>query len=153
MNFGRDPATPASVRMNTSEHNPAAKQTRIKIQECIEHAKASMLKAQSRYKANADLKSQPMVFKEGDRVLLSTKNLRSRAQGANKLLPRFVGPFLVTACFGQAYEIELPASMRIHNVFHVSLLKPYRETGSYQPPPCTLFMTGMCSMMLLRSLM
>ena len=143
MNFGKDPATPASVRHVGIEHNPAAKQTRVKIQQCIEHAKASMLSAQQRYKANADLKTQPLSFKEGDRVLLSTKNLRSRAQGANKLLPRFVGPFLVTACVGsQAYEIELPASMRIHNVFHVSLLKPYHETGNYQPPPCTLFIDG-----------
>ena len=32
--------------------------------------------------------------------------------------------------------------MRIHNVFHVSLLKAYKETGSYQPPPCTLFIDG-----------
>ena len=106
------------------------------------------------YKANADLKTQCMVFKEGDRVLLSTKNLRTCAQGANKLLPRFVGPFLVTACFGnQAYEVELPASMRIHNVFHVSLLKPYRESGAYQPPSlhsCSSMV--MCSLMLLRLL-
>ena len=32
--------------------------------------------------------------------------------------------------------------MRIHNVFHVSLLKSYKETGLYQPPPCTLFIDG-----------
>jgi hypothetical protein len=25
--------------------------------------------------------------------------------------------------------------MRIHDVFHVSLLKPYRFAGSVQPPP------------------
>lgn len=25
--------------------------------------------------------------------------------------------------------------MRIHNVFHVSLLREYRESGRYQPPP------------------
>lgn len=25
--------------------------------------------------------------------------------------------------------------MRIHNVFHVSLLEPYRRNGQVQPPP------------------
>ena len=95
------------------------------IQERFEHATAAMHNAQQRYKANTNLKTKPVSFKGGDRVLFSTKNLGSRAQGANKLLHRFVGPFLVTACFGnQAQEVELPASMRIHNVIHVSLLKP-----------------------------
>ena len=32
--------------------------------------------------------------------------------------------------------------MRLHNVFHVSLLEPYREDGPYQPPPATVFIDG-----------
>ena len=59
------------------------------------------------------------------------------------LLPRFVGPHRVHKRVGQvAYELELPASMRIHDVFHVSLLRPYKADGRYQPPPATLMFDG-----------
>jgi hypothetical protein len=39
-----------------------------------------------------------------------------------------------------AYQIKLPQSMQIHDVFHVDLLIPYHETEAYgqaypQPPP------------------
>jgi hypothetical protein len=50
-----------------------------------------------------------------------------------------VGPFKVTKRVGEvAYELQLPVNMKVHNVFHVSLLKQYRTDGRLQPPPCAL---------------
>jgi hypothetical protein len=35
-----------------------------------------------------------------------------------------------------SYEIGLPDHMKIHNVFHVSLLQPYKSDGQrHMPPP------------------
>ena len=43
-----------------------------------------------------------------------------------KLAPRFCGPFEIMAKKGLvAYELALRAHVRVHNVFHVSLLKKY----------------------------
>jgi hypothetical protein len=58
-----------------------------------------------------------------------------------KLLLKRYGPFKITKKIGPvAYRLDLPPSMRIHNVFHIDLLMPYKETEAYgpaytRPPP------------------
>ena len=76
----------------------------------------------------------------GDFVWLSTRNLRQR-RPCKKLSDKFIGPLkIIDAVGSQAYRLELPDSYRIHDVFHVSLLEPYKQrpgTGLTQvlPPP------------------
>jgi len=106
-------------------------------------AKKSLLAAQNRQKAYADKAREDVTFAVGARVLLSTKNLVHRMVGNRKLLPRWIGPFVVTARIGSvAYRLDLPQSMTCHNVFHASLLRSYRESGRVQPPPIPEFLDG-----------
>ncbi|KAJ9519373.1 hypothetical protein QJQ45_023169 [Haematococcus lacustris] len=76
------------------------------------------------------------MFQVGDRVLLSTMNLRNMVGKARKLLPRYVGPFRIEAHVGRdAVKLTLPQAMsRIHPVFHVSLLRPYEGNFGRLPP-------------------
>ena len=47
-----------------------------------------------------------------------------KQKGAEKLKPRFYGPYRVVHRVGQvAYELELPQGSKIPNIFHVSCLK------------------------------
>ena len=74
-----------------------------------------------------DALHRPVSYKEGDLVLLSTTNLQFKGI-ATKLRSKFVGPFRITECIGsQSYRLDLPSTWRVHNVFHVSLLKHWRE--------------------------
>ena len=49
-----------------------------------------------------------------------------RFSRCGKIAPRFCGPFEILAKKGPvAYELALPAHIRVHNVFHASLLNKY----------------------------
>ena len=83
--------------------------------------------AVDRQKANADKRGRKNMstFKKGDRVLLSTEGLRDSAVnnlGANKLAPRFIGPFTVLTAIGDAYTLDIPSSLRLHPTFYVGRL-------------------------------
>lgn len=41
-----------------------------------------------------------------------------------------------------AYRINLDKRLHVHDVFHVSLLKPYQEDGTTQPPKATINVEG-----------
>jgi hypothetical protein len=63
-------------------------------------------------------------FKVGEHVFLKVKAKRSslRLGSRPKLAARYCGPFEVLKKIGPiSYMIALPTSMRVHNVFHVSL--------------------------------
>ena len=72
-------------------------------------------------------------FKEGDQVWLEVSNLKLPYH-TPKLAPRRQGPFRVSEVISLvAYRLALPLSWGIHDVFHTSLLLPYRETATHGP--------------------
>ena len=115
---------------------PAAGNFVDRISESISRAKSLLHAAQQRQKAFADRGRRELVLEVGAEVLLSTKYLQLKNPGARKLLPKWIGPFKVLERVGQvAYRLDLPQSLKIHPVFHVSLIQPYRSDGRVQPPP------------------
>jgi hypothetical protein len=103
-----------------------------------------LIAAQQRQKALANKIRVEKTLKVGDKVLLSTKYLNLKhSKKSRKLLPKWIGPFEVVQVVGPiAYKLKMNPGWRVHPVFHVSLLEPYRESGRVQPPPPSIEMEG-----------
>jgi hypothetical protein len=64
-------------------------------------------------------------FARGDKVSVVTANLFLRGQPNRKLRDMQLGPFKVEEQIGKhSYKLKLPATVRLHPVFHVNNLRP-----------------------------
>ena len=78
-------------------------------------------------------------FKLGDQVWLDSRNLKTIYH--KKMKPKREGPFIITEVLGPVtYQLKLLKSWRIHDVFHATLLRAYKENETYgenftEPPP------------------
>ena len=97
------------------------------------------LKATSdRQKSYADLKRNDIEYEVRDKVFLKVsprkKVLRFGKKG--KQSPRFIGPYEILERIGPvAYHLALlPKLAKLHNVFHVSMLRKYRSDESHILP-------------------
>ena len=55
-----------------------------------------------------------------------------RLGSCSKLAPRYCGPFETLSKIRQvAYQLALPPNLRVHNVFHISVLKKYVHDATH----------------------
>ena len=89
-----------------------------------------------RQKSYADMKRKDIRYEISDKVFLKVspwkKVMRFGKNG--KLSPRFIGPYEVIEKVGPvAYYLALPPDLeKIHNVFHVLMLRRYRSDPSHE---------------------
>jgi len=99
--------------------------------------------AQEKYNTNmaksANRHRRDLEFEAGDHVYVSSKNFPLPKKFTRKLAPKWLGPFPITAKISPvAYRVDLPARYhKMHNVFHVSLLKPHH--GAIPTPEAPVF--------------
>jgi hypothetical protein len=97
------------------------------IQEIHNLMNDRLRQARNRMGRYYDVYRQPKEFGIGDMVWLKTNNIRTRRE-CKKLDHKKVGPYEITRRFGPlAYQLDLPDSLPIHNVFHVENLEKAHE--------------------------
>jgi len=94
-----------------------------------EEAEAALRKTQEEMKRYADRgRKKTEVWKKGDWVLLSTKDLVFKERSTKKLMERYMGLYVIEEVVSSnAVKLWLPSSMRIHPVVNVSWIVRYKE--------------------------
>ena len=120
-------------------NNPDVNHHLTRLRTIYDTARDNMSKTQIQQVYWANKKRMPAPdFQVGQKVWLLRRNIHT-TRPSSKLDARKLGPFTITEAIGRsAYRLELPGTMKIHNVFHVSLLEiyiPNQYDQRTQPPP------------------
>jgi hypothetical protein len=108
------------------------------MQHNIDWARLQIASQQDSIQCQANLsRSVPNHIKVGDRVLLDRNGIKwpSYANNSENLLSKRPGPFKVLEIDQELgnFKIELPCSLKIHNVFARETIILYKEPGEHFP--------------------
>jgi len=103
-----------------------------------ENARTTLEQTREAMKKYYDRKATPQPnIETGDLVMLNAKIIKSK-RPTRKFTPRLYGPFKVFEKKGNwAFKLDIPARWKIHPVFHISLLEPFKVSdrpNKKQPP-------------------
>ncbi|KAK2977356.1 hypothetical protein RJ640_013335 [Escallonia rubra] len=126
--IGQQPLTPLALADDHNGRSPLAMQVARSWNEQADMARSYLDKAARKMKKWADKRRRPKEYNLGDMVMLKLlpQQFKSFRKVHKGLIRRYEGPFPIMAKVGKvSYRLELPPRLKIHPVFHVSLLKPH----------------------------
>lgn len=132
-----DPAVVDALKKRQKKLHPEFQPRLDRLLKVQGQIKERLLKAQAAQKKWYDQKHEEIYFVPGEKVLMSTKNLKL-ARPKKSLWPKYLGPLTVVENPSghdgpNHYMLDMPKNWAIHNVVNVSRLERYHERDSPIP--------------------
>jgi hypothetical protein len=146
-NYGYHPRAFNDLIENKNTNPPGNKDSIESLQQLHEQLRGEIAYAQATQSEYANKKRLPdLRLNTGDKVWLRRKNIKT-TRPSSKLDWKYLGPYTIIQKVGQkAYKLDLPPAVRIHPVFHSSLLEPVSEKtpipGQINPEPPPIEIDG-----------
>ena len=141
LNYGLDPKAPPNFLLPNNPKSNSSGWLKART-DAIQIAQDALVAAQARQTFYADRSRTPTDLEVGEKVMVFRDFLQTpeaRNQPSFKLRPKWFGPFRISKKVGaNAFQLELPHTLRCHPVFNVSALRRYEENtmpGRKQPTP------------------
>src|SRR3954462_3008562 len=135
INQGRDPLNPYTMITKIPDNIPAASEWLEHLNNTMKQVTDALVLAKANQETNANKKRRDLQFDIGDQVLLSSSHINLASQSARptkKLQHRYIGPYrIIQKVSPVTYKLELPDTLKVHPVFHVSLLRPYKNPQDF----------------------
>ena len=119
-NYGFDPRTPYNlidppIELIPQQNNDAILERLFTTHKLIVDQLHISKAIQKHY---ADQNSTPKQFNIGERVMLSTINLKLLNQPSKKFRSRYIGPYkILEKISSQAFKLDLPSNIKVHPSF------------------------------------
>ncbi|SPC65772.1 related to Gag-pol polyprotein [Ustilago sp. UG-2017b] len=127
--YGWNPKAHPDIPQRLGVNDPDRFEYLIDGKERCKYLQEQIREAQRRTVDQYNRKHKDIEFKVGDMVYINRWNWKTR-RPTPKLDTRFAGPYPVQERVGRrAYRITLPANLRVHDVFHVSMLEPAKTSS------------------------
>ena len=125
VNYGYHPNLDLDAVPGAAPDTPDFQTDTTKLQRLNNYLRSEILLARNSYKEYANRHRQPSpMYAPSDYIWLSSRHIKT-THPCRKLNHKRLGRFKVLRRVGShAYLLKLPATMKIHPVFHVSLLEP-----------------------------
>ncbi|KAJ1581069.1 hypothetical protein NDA15_003774 [Ustilago hordei] len=127
--YGWNPKAHPDIPQRLGVNDPGRFEYLMDGKERCKYLQEQIREAQRRTVDQYNRKHKDIEFKVGDMVYINRRNWKTR-RPTPKLDTRFAGPYPVQERVGRrAYRITLPANLRVHDVFHVSMLEPAKTSS------------------------
>jgi hypothetical protein len=129
---GQRSVLPIDLALPTQPTVPAAGDIADSMQTLHERVQRELQRAADAAVEKHNRHARARAHPAGSYVLISKECFNVNAERANKVMPKWYGPYRVITDYSNTCKVDLPTHLRIHPVVNKELLRPWRTSTRFR---------------------